>query len=35
MLAPVAKAAMCGFGVEGYALAITGLASLIGARAKS
>ena len=29
-----AKAVICGFGVEGYALAIHGLASLIGAKAK-
>ncbi len=28
-----AKAVICGFGVEGYALAITGLASMIGAKA--
>jgi 3-dehydroquinate dehydratase-2 len=26
-----AKAVLCGFGIEGYALAITGLASVIGA----
>lgn len=30
-----AKAVICGFGVQGYALGITGLAALIGARAKS
>jgi 3-dehydroquinate dehydratase-2 len=30
-----AKAVICGFGVEGYALAIQGLASLIGVKAKS
>jgi 3-dehydroquinate dehydratase II len=30
-----AKAVICGFGVEGYALAIQGLAALIGAKAKS
>ena len=30
-----AKAVICGFGVEGYALAITGLAAMIGARAKA
>jgi len=30
-----AKAVICGFGVEGYALAIQGLASLIGAKTKS
>jgi 3-dehydroquinate dehydratase II len=29
----VARAIVCGFGVEGYALAITGLAGLIGAKA--
>ena len=29
-----AKAVICGFGVEGYALAIQGLAGLIGAKAK-
>jgi 3-dehydroquinate dehydratase-2 len=28
----VAKAIVCGFGVQGYALAITGLAVMIGAR---
>jgi len=30
-----AKAVICGFGIEGYALAIAGLASLIGAKAKN
>jgi len=30
-----AKAVICGFGVEGYALAIQGLASLIGAKSKT
>jgi len=30
-----AKAVICGFGVAGYALAIEGLASLIGAKAKT
>ncbi len=30
-----AKGVICGFGAEGYALAIGGLAALIGARAKS
>jgi 3-dehydroquinate dehydratase-2 len=30
-----AKAVICGFGVEGYALAIQGLAGLIGAKVKS
>jgi 3-dehydroquinate dehydratase-2 len=29
-----AKAVICGFGISGYALAITGLAGLIGAKAK-
>jgi 3-dehydroquinate dehydratase-2 len=33
-IAPVAKASLCGFGVDGYALAIDGLAALIGARHK-
>ena len=30
-----AKAVICGFGVEGYALAISGLASLIDAKARA
>jgi 3-dehydroquinate dehydratase-2 len=30
-IAPVAKATLCGFGIDGYALAITGLAMMIGA----
>ena len=30
-VAPVAKASLCGFGIDGYALAITGLAAMIGA----
>jgi 3-dehydroquinate dehydratase-2 len=30
-----AKAVICGFGVEGYALAVAGLASLIGAKAQA
>ena len=30
-----ARGVICGFGVAGYALAITGLASLIGAKAKA
>ena len=30
-----ARAVICGFGVEGYALAIQGLAGLIGAKVKS
>ena len=34
-VAPVARASLCGFGVAGYALAIDGLAALIGARRKS
>jgi 3-dehydroquinate dehydratase-2 len=33
-IAPVAKASLCGFGIAGYALAIDGLAGLIGARRK-
>jgi 3-dehydroquinate dehydratase-2 len=33
-IAPVAKASLCGFGVDGYALAIDGLAALIAARRK-
>jgi 3-dehydroquinate dehydratase II len=33
-IAPVAKASLCGFGIDGYALAIEGLAALIGARRK-
>ena len=28
----VARAVICGFGVDGYALAITGLARMIGAK---
>ena len=28
-----AKAVICGFGIEGYALGVTGLASMIGAKA--
>jgi 3-dehydroquinate dehydratase-2 len=31
----VARAMLCGFGIEGYALAITGLAAMIGAEAKT
>jgi 3-dehydroquinate dehydratase len=34
-VAPVARASLCGFGVNGYALAIVGLAAMIGATAKS
>ncbi len=30
-----ARAVVCGFGIEGYALAITGLAGMIGAKARS
>lgn len=33
-VAPVAKASLCGFGINGYALAIEGLATMIGARRK-
>ena len=33
-VAPVAKASLCGFGVQGYELAIDGLAALIGAQRK-
>jgi 3-dehydroquinate dehydratase-2 len=33
-VAPVAKASLCGFGIEGYGLAIDGLAAMIGARRK-
>ncbi len=29
-----AKAVICGFGIEGYALALTGLAGMIGVKAK-
>jgi 3-dehydroquinate dehydratase-2 len=34
LVAAAAKATLCGFGVEGYALAITGLAAMVGAKAK-
>jgi len=34
-VAPVAKASLCGFGIDGYALAITGLAAMVGATAKT
>lgn len=34
-VAPVAKGSLCGFGIDGYALAITGLAALIGVPVKS
>jgi 3-dehydroquinate dehydratase II len=30
-VAPVAKASLCGFGIDGYALAINGLAAMTGA----
>lgn len=33
-VSPVAKAMISGFGVNGYALAITGLAGLVGAKSK-
>jgi len=33
-MSKVAKAMICGFGIEGYALAITGLAGMIGAKEK-
>ena len=31
-IATVAKASLCGFGIDGYALAITGLAAMIAAK---
>ncbi|MPZ56780.1 MAG: type II 3-dehydroquinate dehydratase [Rhizobiales bacterium] len=31
-ISKVAKGVICGFGVQGYALAITGLAAMVGAR---
>jgi 3-dehydroquinate dehydratase II len=34
-VAPVAKASLCGFGIDGYALAIIGLAAMIGVTTKS
>jgi 3-dehydroquinate dehydratase II len=34
-IAPVAKASLCGFGIEGYGLAIEGLAALTAARSKA
>jgi 3-dehydroquinate dehydratase II len=34
-IAPVAKASLCGFGIAGYALAIDGLAALVGAKHKA
>jgi len=33
-IAPVARATLCGFGVEGYALAVTGLAAMLQPVAK-
>ena len=33
-IAPVAKASLCGFGIEGYALAIEGLATLMAAQVR-
>jgi 3-dehydroquinate dehydratase II len=33
-ISKAAKAVICGFGVEGYALAISGLAAITGARSK-
>ena len=33
-VSPVAKAMICGFGIIGYTLAITGLAGMIGAKSK-
>jgi 3-dehydroquinate dehydratase-2 len=33
-ISKAAKAVICGFGIEGYALAIAGLAAISGARAK-
>jgi 3-dehydroquinate dehydratase-2 len=34
-IAPVARASLCGFGIDGYALAIIGLAAMIGATART
>ena len=34
-IAPVAKGTLCGFGVDGYALAIDGLAAMLGDKGKS
>ena len=34
-IAMAAKASLCGFGIEGYALAIAGLAALAGSKKKS
>jgi 3-dehydroquinate dehydratase II len=35
LVAPVANASICGFGIAGYALAIDGLAGMVGAKSKS
>ena len=35
LISKAAKALICGFGIEGYALAIAGLAGMIGAKAKN
>jgi 3-dehydroquinate dehydratase II len=35
LVSKVAKAVICGFGIEGYALAITGLAAVLGTKAQS
>ncbi len=34
-ISKAARGVICGFGIDGYALAITGLAAMIGAKAKS
>ena len=34
-IAPVAKASLCGFGIEGYRLAIQGLAAKVGIKPKA
>jgi 3-dehydroquinate dehydratase-2 len=34
-ISPAARGVLCGFGIEGYALAITGLATMINAPAKT
>jgi 3-dehydroquinate dehydratase-2 len=34
-IAPVARGSLCGFGIAGYALAIDGLAALVGAPGKA
>ncbi len=35
LIAAAAKATLCGFGIEGYALAIAGLAAMAGTKAKA